>query len=312
MKKIAAIIFCACALPCVAAGQDTVHMTDGTKRDVKIIGVQGDSYLVSLPSPIPGQPAATTTMKRAVVSRIVFGPDPSLDAVAANVGPGSLGTARVRWQSLQPFLGTPESRAGEAGCLLGEILLQTENPAHREEALSIFTTVEKGAWKVADRQRATRGRLGVLIKAGKLEEAVQEAEQIERSAEEPELIIETKLLLAQARQEELKKLLAENPRWNEDPPVLAERDRLLNEGLDFALFPFLFHGTKHQQAAQGLWVAGELYTLCDEGDRAAETYRDIVEIYPDTPHAAEAKAALGKSATQQEEKEKPAAGTGEE
>lgn len=290
MRKIAAILICACALPRAGAGQDIVHLTDGTKRDVKIIGVQGDSYMVSLPSPVPGQPPATTTVKRATVSRIVFGPDPVLDAIAANITPGSLASARVRWQNLQPLLGTPESRAGQAGCLLGEILLGINTPASREEALAIFKAAEAGAWNVTDRQRATRGRLVVLMKSGKLDEASQEAEQIERLAEEPDLVIETRLLLAEARQESLKALLADNPRWDQDPPVRAERARLIHEGVDLALFPFLFHGTKRAQAARGLWLAHEIYQLAGQEDAAREVATDLTTIYSETPEAAKAAA----------------------
>jgi len=283
-KSFIALCFCAASLPLSA--QDTVHMTDGSTRDVKILGIQGDSYVISLPSPVPGQRAGTTTINQAAVSRIVFGPDPVLDAVAANIVAGSASSARTRWQSLQPFLGIPDSRAGEAGCLLGEILLKTDDPAKHDEAAAIFAEVEKGAWKLEDRQRATRGRLGFLIKKGKLEEASQEAEEIERMAEEPDLVIETRLLLAEARLASLKSLLAENPRWNEDPPVREERLRLINEGVEFALFPFLFHGTKRPQSARGLWLAREIYLSAGQEDDAKAVAADLAEIYSDSPEAA--------------------------
>ena len=291
MKKTVAIFIASlCAGAAPLAAQDTVHLTDGTKRSVKILGAQDDAYLISLPSPVPGQAAGTTTMKRDTVSRIVFGPDPVLDAVAANVVAGSLSSARSRWQNLQPFLGIPESRAGEAGCLAGEILLLGEDPARHEEALAVFKTVEAGAWNVADRQRATRGRLMAMIKKGQLEEASLEAEQIERTAEEPNLVIEIKLLLAEARMASLKTLLADNPRWNEDPPVRAERARLIHEGVEFALFPFLFHGTKRAQASRGLWLAHGIYVLAGDDDAAREVATDLTSIYSETPEAEKASA----------------------
>ena len=292
MKNPGLIFVCAFALPLAVAAQDTVHLTDGTTRNVKITGVQDDAYIVSLPPPLPGQPRATTTIKRAGVSRIVFGPDPVLDAAAANAGPASLASARSRWQSLQPLLGIPESRAGEAGCLLGEILLQSDDPARHDEALALFNAVEAGAWKLDDRQRATRGRLGVLIKKGRLEEASKEAEEIARVADEPRLLNEAKVLLARARLASLKALLDENPRWKQDPPVVAEHDRLLNEGLDFALYPFLFNGLAAEDASEGLWVAKGLYELTDQPLKAAEVLQDIVQIYPKSRRATEAAALL--------------------
>ena len=294
MKIFHVILSCACALPLAAAAQDVVHMTDGTRRNLRILGAEGDSFSVSLPSPVPGQPPARTTIKRSAVSRIIFGPDALLDSVAANIVPGSLATARARWQFLQPFLGIPESRAGEAGCLYGEILLGMNGTANQDEALSVFKAVETGTWNPADRQRATRGRLAVMMKQGNLEGAVQEAEQIERTAEEPDLVIETKLLLAAARKEALKSLLNENPRWDQDPPVRAERLRLIHGGVDLALFPFLFHGTKRTQAARGLWLAHEIYELAGQKDDAREVATDLTAIYPETPEAGKAAALDGK------------------
>lgn len=271
--------------------QDVIHYTDGTSRHVKILSADASSLKVGLV--VAGQATGNTTIPREKISRIVFGPDAMLDAVAAAPVPGSLATARARWQDLRSLLGTPESRAGEAGCLLGEILLQLD-PSQQDEAMSVFDQVEKGAWRLEDRQRAARGRLGVMIKQGKLEEASQEAQEMERTAADPEMQIETKLLLARARVQELNKLLSDNPRWSEDPPVLAKRTRLLNEGLDYSLYPFLFHGTRQRQAAQGLWTAHELYAAGDDKDRDGEVLRDIVEIYPDTTFAGPAAAALSK------------------
>lgn len=280
-------------LAATVCAQDVIRYTDGSTRTVKILGVEGASLRVSIGVPLPGGQIPSTLIPGTGISKIVFGPDPMLDAVAAQPVPGSVVSARSRWQNLQPLLGIPESRAGEAGCLYGEILLQIDEPARHDEALEVFKTVETGAWKVEDRQRATRGRLSALIKKGKLEEASQEAEEIERSAEEPDLIIETRLLLADARMESLKALLAENPRWNEDPPVRAERQRLIHEGVELALFPFLFHGTKRAQAAKGLWLAHEIYLLAGQDDDASAVASDLIEIYSETPEAAKA-AASGK------------------
>lgn len=291
MKKIlsAMLLFAVAGISPLAA-QDTVQMTDGSSRNVKILGAQGDSYLISLPSPVPGQRAGTTTMKRDGVSRILFGPDPVLDAISANVVPGSLPSARARWGALQPFLAIPESRAGQAGCLLGEILLKLNDPARHEEAMVLFREIEAGAWNVADRQRATRGRLMAMIRQGRLEEASLEAEQIERTADEPELVIEIRLLLAEARLASLRKLLAENPRWSEDPPVRAERARLIHEGVDLALFPFLFHGTKRGPSARGLWLAHEIYREAGDEQAARDVATDLTAIYSETPEASKAAA----------------------
>ena len=286
MKKFLPIFFCAASV----CAQDVIHYTDGSTRTNKIAAAEGSMLRIVIPSP-PGQSLGSTLIPRAGISKIIFGPDPMLDAVAASPVPGSVASARSRWQNLQPLLGTPESRAGEAGCLYGEILLQMDEPARHDEALEVFKTIEAGTWNTEQRQRATRGRLNALIKKGKLEEVSQEAEEIERSADDPELVIETRLLLAEARLEALKVLLAENPRWNEDPPVRADRQRLIHEGVEFALYPFLFHGTKRPQAARGLWTAHEIYRLAGQEEDSRAVASDLTEMYSETPEAAKATAA---------------------
>ena len=286
MKKLLPAFFFVSA----ACAQDVIQYSDGSARTNRIAAVEGQMLRIVIPSPVPGQPAGSTLIPRAGISKIVFGPDPVLDAVAASAAPGSLASARSRWQNLQSLLGTPESRAGEAGCLYGEILLQLDDPARHDEALEVFKAVEAATWNAEHRQRATRGRLNALIKKGQLEEASQEAEQIERSADDPDLVADTRLLLAGARREALKLLLSENPRWNEDPPVRAERQRLIHEGVEFALYPFLFHGTKRDKAARGLWIAHEIYRLAGQEEDARAVASDLTEIYSETPEAAQAAA----------------------
>jgi hypothetical protein len=133
-----------------------------------------------------------------------------------------------------------------------------------------------------------------MLALGRVDEASREAETLALQAEDPGLLLKTKLLLAETRLAALRELLGENPRWQEDAPVRAERDQLLNEALDLALYPFLFYGTVHEQAAQGLWLAREAYLLADQPDAAREVATDITAIYPQTRYAVPAREALQK------------------
>jgi hypothetical protein len=76
--------------------------------------------------------------------------------------------------------------------------------------------------------------------------------------------------------------------------VRAERNQLLNDALDLALHPFLFHGTAREQAAQGLWLAHEAYVLAGQPEAAREVATDITSIYPETRPAGPAAQALQK------------------
>lgn len=268
-----------------ARAQDVVHLKNGTTREGRVAGLDANFLRLAIASPVPGQPAATTTINRADVAKLVFGPDAALDAIEKNPGPGNLPSARARWQALEPFLAVPESRAGQAGCLLGETLLATKERARAEEALALFRRLETGAWNPEDRARATRGRIESMLATGQLQEASLEAAEIARQAEDPDLLIRVRLLQAKTRLAALAQLLDENPRWYEDPPVKVERDKLMHEGLDLALYPFLFHGGSADEAAEGLWIAHEIHDLSGDGALSAAVCGDLVEIYPGTPQA---------------------------
>lgn len=186
----------------------------------------------------------------------------------------------------------PESPAAKAGIVYGDILLLSADANRHNEALDLFRRIETEAWNEQDRGRALRGRLQALLRLGRMDEASREVEEMAARTEDPELLLETKLLLAETRLAALRALLEENPRWSEDPPVQAERKRLLNETLDLALYPFLFHGTSREQAAKGLWLAREAHLLAGDTDAAREVATDITVIYPQTRHAGPAREAL--------------------
>jgi len=276
-----------------AAAQDTVEFLDGTTRSGRIAGVDERVFRLAIPGP-PGQPPAVISINRADVDSIKFGPDADLETVLNDRTLARTAFARVLWQKREPFLSIPESRAAEAGLVYGEILLISSDPNRHAEALALYARIEKEAWSEADRDSATSGRLKAMMRMGRLDEASAEAQALADAAEDPELLLDIKLLLAQARIAELTELLDENPRWYEDPPVRAERDQLLNDALDLALHPFLFHGTAREQAAQGLWLAHEAYLLAGQPEAAREVATDITSIYPETRPAGPAAQALQK------------------
>lgn len=277
-----------------AFAQDTIELNDGTTRTGRMAGADDKVFRLRIPPPMPGQPPATVTINRADVARIVFGPDADLETVTKDPTIGRTAFARVLWQRLEPFLAVPESPGAKAGMVYGEILLLSRDPNRHNEALALFQRIEAGAWDESDREAATRGRLKAMLALGRVDEASKEAEALALQAEDPDLLLDTKLLLAETRIAALRALLEENPRWEEDPPVRSQRDQLLNEALDMALHPFLFYGSAHEQAAKGLWLAHEAYLLGDQPAAAREVATDITALYPQTRHAAPAREALQK------------------
>lgn len=281
------------ALTAVAAhAQDVIEYTDGTTRKGQVVGLDDRFFRLRIPPPVQGQPPATVNVSRTDVDKILFGPEAELETLRQDPSIGRTAAARVAWQKREPFLAIPESRAAEAGLLYAQILMLSTDPRRHEEALEICRRIEKEAWNDADRERATRGRLGAMLKLGRIDEASQEAQALAEAAEDPELLLETKLLLAQTRIAALRQLLEDNPRWNEDPPVRAERNQLLNDALDLALYTFLFHGTAREQAAEGLWLAREAYLLAGDDNSARDVATDITTIYPGTHRAGAAREAV--------------------
>jgi hypothetical protein len=294
MKQLLPIILVLLAAAPSLVADDEVRLKDGNTRKGRIVGMDETSFRLSLPGPVPGQSAGTTSIPRANVERIIFAPDRTLEAIRANPGPGALNTARVRWQTLQPMLAIPESRAGDAGNLYGECLRLTGESVRLEEALGVYAEVEQGAWNPADREDAKRGRLRTMIDLGRSQEVAAEIEEIATSAQDPGLLLDSKLLIASARLAALEQLVAENPRWEEDSPVRSERLRLLHETADNALYPFLFHGTARGQAAKGLGILLGLYQFTGDLEEARKVATDLAEIYPDAPEAKKAAEFLDK------------------
>lgn len=291
MKKFWTITGFAISTSGSPLAQDTVEYLDGNSRTGRIIGASEKVFQLRIPPPVPGQQPAVITIMRADVEKILFGPDPDLETVAKDPVLGRLAFARVLWQRQEPLLAMPESPAAKTGVLYGEILLLSSDPARQSEALALFQRIEKEAWDEADREIAARGRLKALLRLGRVDEASTEAEVLAKQADDPALLLETKLLLAQTRIAALRKLLEDNPRWSEDPPVRAERNQLLHDALDLSLHPFLFHGTAQEQAAHGLWLAHEAYLLAGQTADAREVARDILSIYPETRYAGPAREA---------------------
>jgi hypothetical protein len=292
MKKTWTITAFAIAAFGSAVAQDTVEYLDGNVRTGRIVGANERVFQLRVPPPMPGQQPAVISINRADVDKITFGPDADLDTVTKDPVLGRLAFARVLWQRQEPFLAVPESHAAKAGMVYGDILLISSDPARHNEALALFQRIEQEAWDETDRDAATRGRLKALLRLGRVDEASAEAQVLAEQAEDPGLLLETKLLLAQTRLAALRELLDDNPRWSQDPPVRTERNQLLNEALDLSLYPFLFHGTAHDQAAQGLWLAHEAYLLAGDTAAAREVASDIVSIYPETRYAGPAREAL--------------------
>lgn len=289
-----ALAFLALTLHLLPA-QDVLFMKNGDRRSGHLTGLDDLMFRFQVPLPPPpgAAPAsaplsASVAVPRRDVDRIEFAPDPALDALLKSADVGQLPELEARWNTAQPWLDIPRSPSARIANALGDALLRTGDPANAERARKLFGNVESRAWDAADKLSARQGRLRAMVATGDAGAAVNEAEELSATTENPAVLIEAKYILATSADASLRKLLADNPRWEEDVAVIPERHRLYNEALDLYLFPCLFAGSESEAAARGLWGAAGIYMLAGEHRKAAECARDITGFYPHTKFAAAA------------------------
>ena len=282
------LLFPASLLP----AQDVLFMKNGDKRSGHLTGLDDLLFRFQVPLPPPpgaapgGAPVfASVSIPRGDVIRIEFAPDPALDALLKSAEVGQLPELETCWDKFQPWLAVPRSPSARIANVLGDLLLLTGDPAR---ALDLFKKVESGAWNDADKLAARQGRLRAMVATGNAGDAVNEAMALSAVTENPAVLLEAKYLLASSADASLRKLLADNPRWEEDANILPERNRLYNEALDLYLFPCLFAGSESEAAARGLWGAAGIYILAGENQKALECARDITTLYPHSKFAASA------------------------
>ncbi len=266
----------------VGSGQDTIYRANGTKQSARVVGLDERQIRLEVIL-VPGQSPATITVPRTEVAQVDFAESEEerrLLKAGSEADPASI--ARW-WKAREPFLGFPNSNAGAFGLAFAQQLLK--GAGHGAEALALFEHLEKADWNEARRDAAGRGKLVALIAVGRAAEAVEQAKHLAINAEDPATLIEAKYVLAQGAFQELRKLLEDNPRWEEDDNVRPERHRLYHETIDYFLYPFLFYGAEQAPAARGLAGAMEFFVFVKEPVRAVEIARDLTVLYPGTSEA---------------------------
>jgi hypothetical protein len=276
-------------------GQDTIFLRQGDRLVGKLMGTDGQSIrLRRLLPPLAGASAdaapifASVTVLRSHVDRVEFSSDEAQERMLKNATAANASEIEALWREARPWLAIPKSCAGRIGLAYGDLLLRNGDLASARKAFDLFRTIETGTWSPPEAMRARQGRLRATVAAGTVHEAVVEAKEIERISDDPAVLIEAKFILAQAAEKELRKLVDDNPRWEEDAFILPERNRLYEKVLELYLYPALFFGSEIDVAARGLWGAVEVCRFAGDLKQALEASRDLVAIYPGTSYARQA------------------------
>lgn len=281
-----------CCFATSLAAQDLVVLKSGETLACRIEDLTDAIVNVTLPGAAGAVGSAKRTLAATQVERVEFGFRPGEEALFERRGSSTAAELKPWWDLWFPHLHRPSSRSGAWGVAYGNALVREEGEIGAEKALSLFDHLIAKAWSPDDKTAAKQGRLESLIAKGDLATATAEARLLARETEDPALLIEVEHLLAQADFQSLRELEEEHPRWVEDDEVRPRRHELYHRALDQFLKPHLFHATREEAAARGLFSAAELLLFGGEGGEAKARWEDLLKLYPETSFAVQAKERL--------------------
>lgn len=289
----------ACGMLCLLAGaeqlagQDVIYLKTGESLACRLDALTDNIVSFTLLSKAgTAGGSARQTIPADLVDRIEFDFAAGEAEFFEKRNEATAGKLREWWDFTFAHLHRPRSRAAAYGIALANAMIREQPGSGPDRALPILDRVIDRAWSPEDIAQAKHGRLRALMAKGDLETATSEAQVLARETENPELLIEVNYLLARADMEKLKALEAEHPRWEEDDEVRPERNELFHRTMDRFLGPHLFHATREEVAARGLFAAAELYAYAGEILPARNRWNDLIKLYPDSTFAAQAAARL--------------------
>lgn len=275
------------ALLSSAAAQDVVVLKTGQSVACRIDEVTDNIINVTISS-ADGAGSARRTLPTGQVDRLEWDFRAGEEALFARRHEAASTELKPWWDLWFPHVHRPRSRSAAWGIAYGAALLREDPAAGAARALSVFDHLIAKAWAPADVAAAKEGRLRSLIAKGDLATATAEARILAKETDDPGLLLEVEHLLALADFEALRALEEEHPRWIEDDEVRPRRDELFHRALDGFLKPHLFHATREDAAARGLFSAAELFLFAGEKNEATARWDDLVKLYPGTSFATEA------------------------
>lgn len=291
MNRLLVLVLLSGWLPVI--GQDVLHLKSGETVTGRIDAVT--DTIINLTLPVVGVTGGTArrTLPTPEVEFIEFGFVEGEQTAFAARATASASLLKSWWEYSLPHLHRPRSRTAAWGLAYADAILREEGAAGAERALGICDRVLARAWSPEDISAARQGRLRAMIAAGQLEAAITEARKFAGETDDPGLLIEVEHLLAMSDFEKLRALEEEHPRWIEDDEVRPLRNELYHRTLDGFLRPSLFHASREDAAARGLFAAAELLAFAGEINEARARWTDLTKLYPDTSYAAEAAKRLG-------------------
>lgn len=263
--------------------KDVLVLQDGRQVLGRVKSLGPDRIVMEL---TVGAGTAEVPYQRQVVQKLTLGRSGEETRLLASNNPADVPALRAFWERRVPFLGVPESDSGEVGLKLARLLVAEGSPALAQEALAVIAAVESGDWNAARKAEAPALRVSALLRAGLTEKAEAELAKLETvsGADETAVAsaqIQQRLVRAEKAWRDLLALEEEFPRWDQIPEKRSERAHLINDALDNALYPAVFHAGFRGLAAEGLLLAARIYQRSGEPDRATVLLEEIVREFPE-------------------------------
>lgn len=270
---------------------DSVTLTRGTTLRCRIVTATDESIVIQYPRHPESQVSTLSrTLTWSDVKAVDFSMDPEFHRLLKATDPRKdLPRLIARWSTLAPLLHRPHHPAGELGLALARLALTHPENQARTRGLGVCESIAASDWNHSRRHRARLLRATLLSSVGKNEEAMQEA----RSLAGDRLVAADTSMAAHVRLAELafarlRQLDSDHPRWMEDDTIRPKRESLYHLSLDEALRPAVFHGAVEEPATEGLWIALSLLDYTGQRSAAADTARDLIHLYPESPVATQA------------------------
>ncbi|MGF1678684.1 MAG: tol-pal system YbgF family protein [Candidatus Methylacidiphilales bacterium] len=208
-----------------------------------------------------------------------------------------LGEMKAFWLRRQPFLEMKGSDAGRVGVHYVRMLLANGDKKLAHEALEWIEVLRRGDWNATRKSEAARLRVSALAVAGRLEEAMKEADAMQDLGAEDdaglaEARTRAKFVQAEVAWRTVRQLEEDWPKWHLMPEKRATREIELNRALDHYLFPVVAHPELRALCAEGLFQAAQILRHIGQEEDARLRATELIEFYPEPTYVGRARELL--------------------
>jgi len=261
---------------------DTLQLKSGQKVEGEVISFDGKNLKIRSQF---GAGSAEVPYPMALVEKVTLTVPPALSGALAEPVAAAVPVLEEYWKRWESFLAVPETDSGRVALALAKAHLASGKKKDAQTALGLTEAVRSRDWNSGRKEEATRLRLTALAASGKIEQAMEEASQLENlgGGDESGLAqarVRSLLLKADLAWKKLLKLEETWPKWQEMPEQRAEHSQLRQEALDGFVFGATFHPELSDLASEGLWKAVEAHHHLQQKDQAIVLAREITGYFP--------------------------------